>query len=237
MSNACLNCGLCDQTLIEIKEGFHGSKALHLCVPCYDEYRVGYIELVYCDSCNIPFMTEDDPPHTCKSCVTFNVSYPPEWTYDEVDNDGYLPKVEITSGQRPPTGKMCTKKAIRLYVSARQNEDKHILRERAVTFFKIAKGLPDNGIVIGEMARQARELNYKPMEYFRLMADYDRAEEGLVDLVSIAKEQGYMAYMAVDQDAQELHLGNLPFHLMELTAKHPPTLCLEVDDEFSKLPF
>lgn len=223
MTIACINCGLMDSAFVQIKQQTR-RPSIVLCPACYDEYRLGYISLEECESCGVDFITDaDGPPYTCKTCVTFTQTYNPE---APLDVPTIIRKTET-----------CARKLIRLYVSARKNEDKHIIRDRAVTFFKIAKGLPDNSVVVGKMSTTARDLKMKPMEYFHLMANYDRAEEAVDELVSISKVDGLYTYHALLKDAQELNLHKRPYHFANFVKEHPTTVCLEEDDNFANLPF
>lgn len=228
----CLNCGDCPAALIPIREEAPKRKALYLCNSCYDEYRLGYIALYICDSCNREYTSDhDEGPNTCSLCSY--VSDPNNIQPEDYERHGYL---ESTTTSNTAS---CLRKLLTLYVGERKGEDKHTVRDRAMTFFKISKGLPDNQLVIGQMAILARQLDMKPMDYFHVMANYDRTEEGLTELVAIIKEEGFLAYDAAQQDNVEEYIHERPcstFYQAYLK-KYPPSLCLEIDDKFADVPF
>lgn len=242
-SNACLNCGLVDSLFIEISKSKNNNKAVYFCVSCYDDYIKQYIVLAYCESCGGEFATEnDDAPFVCKTCMLFHtpspeqlIDTPPDASYEDYERHGYL-------GPKPKTlpvskENICVSRALKEYVEARKNEDFYINKDRAFYYYRELKGLPDTAHVLGEISVIARTQNKTAKEMLYLFAAYDRVEEGLVELVAIAKEHGYLAYDAIDNDLMELKLGNKPKFYDAYLAECGSTLCRQIDDNLSTSPF
>ena len=239
MTASCVSCGVVDDYLYEVgkKKRGHSSKT-YLCPYCYDDYIKGYFVVAYCESCSIEFITpDDDAPFMCKTCRAFNPDLTPdrayEKAYEDYETSGYLPQTPVVT--KKPS--MCVRSALHGYVSARKDEGSQIIRERATTWFKIIKGRPDNALVIGEISKLSKEQGITPWKFMEVLAAYDRTEEGVDELIAISKENGYLAYDALDNDKMEVNLG-LPPKFFDAYLKHVTvTFCLEKDDKNSPVPF
>lgn len=216
------------------------SKDFYLCSQCYDEYRMGYIQCNICDSCTVEFIGDiEDGPVLCNFCSTYMNNTSEIDTLPDVTEDYERWSSQQGSVTVAP-GKKCLRKAIREYVyELRRKEvnDKDTIRLRAREFFRMAHNLADNEPTVAKMGAIGREQGLSMIEFFKLMADYDRGEEVLDSIVSEYKERGYLAHDAVDNDWELELLGEKPTFLRGYLESYPVNIIMEADDPAADLPF
>jgi len=197
------------------------------------------MSLAYCDGCGVEHMTDQDSaPFYCKGCsVVYNITAEGDLDYRRIpDKEEEVDSTAATIFKNH--NYCCVRRAIREYVADRKaREDKWSVRERSFTKFKVEKNLPDNEPVLAAIGREAKNCGMNTYELMKLLAEHDRVDEAILELVAISRELGYMAYDALDNDNMEASLGITPTNYDEYLKKYDMSICLEKDDPLADLPF
>lgn len=240
----CLSCKIRGSVLYEIPG--HRTKKSFLCDPCYDAFVKGYYMIAYCESCHTEIIVEDtDISYLCKACEEY--SAPIEIDRDE-EREAVFKRMEedyergaYLNYSKPRVKKpMCVRRALRYFIDARKNEDKHIIRDRAFSYFRALKGLPADSICVAALTRLANQQGITPWTLMVTLAKYDRTDEGVDELVALSKEIGYKAYMALDEDNMTEALGFESSKHSSYAAYLADTnlsFCLEANDDDADVPF